>query len=165
MKHVFKFTLHIQNRCSLPPIFFSLLACGCPPPPITSLNRSPRCTWVLCLDDDVRCTWPGVVEGRLCAFKLSLQIDKIRNSRIRVFFLFLKLRKKMCNNGARKGVSRATLITHEIPRYEKFFDSLIFYFSYCSKIFAKYKLSLIYNIKKIYSLYMSCTYMYMMNFL
>lgn len=37
-------------------ISFGPHICGYPSPSPFSFNRSPRCTWVLCLDDGVRCT-------------------------------------------------------------------------------------------------------------
>lgn len=78
-------------------ISFGPHICGYPSPASSSFNRSPRCTWVLCLDDGVRCTRLYLYYQRKIErlHKLSLQVHKMRN--LKCVSLFLKLRRKMCN--------------------------------------------------------------------
>lgn len=77
-------------------ISFGPHICGYSSPSSSSFNRSPRCAWVLCLDDGVRCTrLTGCYQRKIERLhKLSLQIDKMRNCICNCVSLFLKLRRK-----------------------------------------------------------------------
>lgn len=111
---------HTKQMPSLPQSPSVPHTCGCPSPSSSSFDRSPRCTWVLCLDDSVRCTQLTGCHRRKIE-RLRAVVANWQNTKsayARVFLYFLNYEERCILERTRKGVSSATL--DKVPRYEKF---------------------------------------------